>query len=303
MATTETLELGASTRAAYAALMTSLRIDGRAAATLLEAHARLAAWVAKRRRDRSDALIIGVCGAQGTGKTTLCRGLEVLLTGACGLRVVGLSLDDLYLTGSERKALARTVHPLLGTRDVPGTHDVELARCTLGRLRELGPDEQTEVPRFDKALDDRSGTWEQVGGPIDVVVFEGWCVGARAGPKHQLSTPVNERERAEDPDGRWRRYVDDALRGPYQDLFDDLDALVLLRAPDWECVRSWREVQEAKLRDDGGAGPGVMTPAEVQRFLMLFERITRDVLAEMPGRADAVVDLDRAHEIVRMHMR
>ena len=303
MPTTERLELNASTRAAYAALMTSLRIDRSAAASLLEAHAQLAAWIAVRRGERANALLVGVCGAPGTGKTTLCRGLEVLLSGACGFRVVGLSLDDLYLTRAERDALAETVHPLLGTRGVPGTHDVDLGRRTLAKLGELGAGEGAELPRFDKARDDRSGTWKQVVGPVDVVIFEGWCVGARPGPKDRLSAPINELERVEDPDGRWRRHVDTALRGPYQALFDALDALILLRAPDWDCVRTWRKLQEAKLRDAVGQGPGVMAPAEIDRFVMLFERVTRDVLAEMPGRADAVLDLDRAHGVVRSRIK
>ena len=43
-------------------------------------------------------LIVGVSGSQGSGKSTLCRTLEVLLREGHGLNAATLSLDDLYLT-------------------------------------------------------------------------------------------------------------------------------------------------------------------------------------------------------------
>ena len=43
-----------------------------------------------------------------------------------GLRAAILSLDDIYLSGADRLQRANTIHPLLATRGVPGTHDVGL---------------------------------------------------------------------------------------------------------------------------------------------------------------------------------
>ena len=51
-----------------------------------------------------------------------------------GLNVVVLSLDDFYLTRDERNALARTVHPMLQVRGVPGTHDIQFASATIKSL-------------------------------------------------------------------------------------------------------------------------------------------------------------------------
>lgn len=76
-------------------------------------------------------LIVGINGSQGSGKTTLCRFLEVLLRESHGLNAATLSLDDLDLTRSERALLAATVHPLIATRGVPGTHDVALGEAVL----------------------------------------------------------------------------------------------------------------------------------------------------------------------------
>lgn len=236
--------------------------------------------------------VLGICGAQGSGKSTLADGLAARLA-ASGLRVTVLSLDDLYLTREERQALARDIHPLLATRGVPGTHDVELGLSVLDRLAQGG---RTLLPRFDKATDTRhpDGVW--VEGPVDVVLFEGWCIGAKPQNGGELVTDVNGLEHDLDGDGRWRRYVNNALAGPYQRLFARLDALVLLAAPDFSIVRDWRIEQEEslrqKLRREGRPTDTTMTDAQVANFIQFYERLTRHILTEMPGRADLVIHLD-----------
>jgi len=40
----------------------------------------------------------------------------------------------------------------------------------------------------------------------------------------------------------------------------------------------------------------------VDRFVMHYERLTRHILAEMPGRADIVLDLDESHSAARVHI-
>lgn len=251
--------------------------------------AQLAAW-------RGDGLfVLGICGAQGSGKSTLSAALAQRLA-AQGLRAATLSLDDLYLTRSERQRLARNVHPLFATRGVPGTHDVALGLATLDGLKR---GEAAPLPRFDKARDDRvpASAWPLAPPQTQVLVLEGWCLGARAQNPSALAAHVNELERLEDPQGIWRRHANAALGGDYQRLFARIDRLVLLAAPGWETVARWREQQEADLRaSSSSAGPGVMSPAQVERFVQHFERITRSILAEMPRRADLTIHLgpDRA---------
>jgi len=240
-------------------------------------------------------LFVGLCGAQGSGKSTLAEALARRFP-----RTVTLSLDDLYLTRAERVALAQTCHPLFATRGVPGTHDVALGIATLDALRGGEP---TQLPRFDKASDDRApqGAWPEASTPCDLVIFEGWCVGAAPQPEDALVTPVNDLERIKDPDGRWRERVNRALASSYQDLFARLDKLILLAAPDWETVVRWRQEQESTLRQSVGEGPGVMDEAAVARFVQHYERLTRHILHEMPGRADLVLQLsaDRSCREVR----
>ena len=245
--------------------------------------------------DRAEALhrakaataVVGLCGAQGSGKSTIAA-VTAHLLGARGLSTAVLSLDDVYLGREARQWLADQTHPLLAVRGPPGTHDVALACAILDGL--AGPG-QIALPRFDKARDERRppSTWDHVEGPVNVVLFEGWCVGARPQPALDLLAPLNDLERHSDPDGGWRRTVNRALAGAYQALFARLDTLVLLAAPSFDVVQTWRTEQEHKLIARTGAG---MTDAEVAIFIQHYERLTRWILTEMPARADWVVRLD-----------
>lgn len=241
------------------------------------------------------AFVVGVCGPQGSGKSTAVLVLRRLLE-ARGLSVAALSLDDLYLPLAEREALAREVHPLLRTRGVPGTHDVALGLAALEALSRPG---EVVLPRFDKAQDDRApqAFWPRVIGPVDVILFEGWCVGARPQAPAALANPVNALERNEDPDGTWRAYVNAALAGPYRPLFARLDFLIQFVAPDFDAVLTWRTEQERKLRArlaaGGEDGERTLDDAALARFVQHYERLTHHVAEEMPARADVVVRLDR----------
>ena len=258
----------------------------------------MATWVAQHADERT--LVLGLSGAQGTGKSTLARLLRLLLARLYGMRVAILSLDDLYLTAAERLHLAERFHPLLATRGVPGTHDVSLGLRTIRALREGKP---LALPRFDKSRDDREpvASWPRWEGPCDVVVFEGWCIGARAQRPHELEEPVNELERLGDASGNWRYYVNRELVGHYQTLFSEIDLLMMLRPPDFAHVIEWRQAQEARLRDRS-SGSEVMSPSDVERFVMHFERLTRFMWEEMPDRADSVVYLGGDHQPETVHL-
>lgn len=239
------------------------------------------------RRTHGATVLLGLCGAQGSGKSTVAAAARRLLE-MRGLHVVAASLDDFYLSRAAREQLARDVHPLFVTRGPPGTHDVGLAGAALDQLRRPG---RARLPAFDKAADDRRppSEWRGVDTPADVVVFEGWCVGARPQPDADLASPVNALEAEEDGDGRWRAHVNAALAGPYRQLFARLDALAFLQAPSFEVVLGWRREQERKLIARTGRG---MTEAQLARFVAHYERLTRWMLADLPTRADLVFRLD-----------
>jgi len=247
-------------------------------------------------------LIIGINGTQGSGKSTLADYMCTML-GERKLRTVSLSLDDFYLTHAERQTLADTVHPLLKTRGVPGTHDIALALTTINSLIEGSG--ETLIPRFDKSTDDRhlEADFDLVSGPVDIIIFEGWCVGSKPQPDEALAKAVNSLEQNSDADGSWRNFVNHALTKDYEPLFDILDGLIMLRAPSFDTVFNWRLEQEQKMiarlkSQDDADYSGVMSEAQIAEFIAHYQRITEHSLEEMPSRADHLFQLDTQRQII-----
>jgi len=261
----------------------------------------LAERLAKHHAAARRTLLIGVNGSQGSGKSTLAALLTQLLEKNFGLRAIALSIDDFYLTREARLALARQIHPLFATRGVPGTHDVALMGETLQQLTRKNS--AVSIPRFDKARDDRypERAWDKVAAPVDVVIVEGWCLGTPAQPDEDLRTPVNDLEAREDPDGSWRRYVNQQLGGHYQDLYQLLDVWIMLQAPSFECSYQWRLQQEEKLlasERENKSRNRVMTATGISRFIQHYQRLTEQSLAQLPGRVHYLFSLDADRRIV-----
>ncbi|HWP59664.1 MAG TPA: hypothetical protein VNL14_17365 [Candidatus Acidoferrales bacterium] len=269
----------------------------------------LAAWLDRRREGQTRALVVGVSGAQGSGKTTFSELLRVSLTAGLGRRVASLSIDDFYKTKADREAMAKAVHPLFAARGVPGTHDVKLGIDTIKALQRLPWGRAVPVPAFDKARDDRKpqAAWPIVHGPIDVIIFEGWCVGARPQSASALAEPINDLERYEDSDGTWRRTVNRFLAEEYQRLFSLIDVLLMLKVEGMGKVFEWRRLQEEKLRKKSAAEGlaqdlRIMSDDDLNRFIMHYERLTRHMFEEMPARADAVFFVDDRHNPARVQI-
>lgn len=238
--------------------------------------------------------VLGISGLQGTGKSTLAAQM-VRSAEARGLRAAVLSLDDLYLDRDGRQALARQVHPLLATRGPPGTHEVALGLAAFAAVRAGTP---LRLPRFDKLGDRRlpETGWPTVQG-LDLLLFEGWCVGTPAEPAPALVEPVNTLERDEDPAGTWRRWCNTALARDYPALWAGLDRLLFLQPPGFDVVFDWRLQQEQALQA-AEPGRGGMDARGVARFVQHFERVSRQALRTLPDLADVVVTLDAERGIV-----
>jgi len=237
--------------------------------------------------------LIGVAGAQGSGKTTLARAAATRLNGAA------FSLDDVYLTRAERAALATQVHPLFAVRGPPGTHDLDLADQTVGALRAAGAGSTTPLPRFDKLADERApeADWPAFQGRPGAILVDGWCLGALGQDPAALATPINALEREEDPNAIWRSYADQALSGRYPALFTGFDAIVFLAAPSFDAVLDWRCEQEAGLLGLDPADLPAGRRVELARFIQHFERITRHMLAGGVA-ATATVRLDAQRRVL-----
>jgi D-glycerate 3-kinase len=231
-------------------------------------------------------VLIGVAGAQGSGKTTACQQLVT-----ANPRYANFSIDDVYLDARQRGELAARTHPLFVTRGPPGTHDIALARDTIAALTNAGPNSETPIPRFDKIADKMQprDDWPMFKGRPEAILIDAWCLGALPVPP---SPPLNAVEE-EDTSGEWRELQNEYLRTTYGEWFAEFDAIVYLQAPNWDIVRRWRGQQEVTLRGRP------LTDAEeawIDRFIQHYERITRSMTAG-GVRADVIVKLDEARNV------
>jgi len=233
------------------------------------------------------AVLIGVAGAQGSGKTTACQ----LLEAANRPRYANFSIDDVYLDTGQRAALAARTHPLFVTRGPPGTHDIALARETIAALMRATSESETPIPRFDKIADKMKprDEWPVFKGRPEAILIDAWCLGALPVPP---SPPINAVEE-EDTNGRWREIQNEFLRTSYAEWFAEFDAIVYLQAPNWDIVRRWRGQQEVTLRGRP------LTDAEeawIDRFIQHYERITRSMIAGNCV-ASIVVEIDEQRRV------
>lgn len=259
-----------------------------------------AIWI-YRQRNNADVWVQGVAGGQGSGKSTFAMLLSLVFERVFKLRTVSLSLDDFYLTRNERAVLSEQINPLLATRGVPGTHDVDLMNRV---IQDICAGKTTRTPRFDKAVDDREKALEAVESGVDILIVEGWCLGAKGytnSDEDQLSlrTPLNVLEANEDAACIWRDFVDKQLNGEgYQTLFQSFDALFYLAVPDWDAVMRWRSLQESKLIELQRSENKTMDASGITRFIMFYERITRKMLRDMPATADFTFNLNENHQFI-----
>ena len=231
---------------------------------------------------------VGLAGGQGAGKSTLSRAI-VAAGRHFGLRVVTLSIDDFYRTRSDRETLSRRVHPLLATRGPPGTHDIPLCESVMDAL---DTDGVVTVPIFDKGLDDRAAETRNVPAPADIVLLEGWCVGARPEPADRIDPPINALEAGSDAEGHWRRHINDALATDYARLYRTLDRLIFLQVPNLAAVVRWRLEQERERPPELR-----LERTAIAHFVAHYERLTRWMLEDLPRRADVLVQLDEGHRV------
>jgi len=246
-------------------------------------------------------LVVGINGCQGSGKTTLADYLCTCLQNR-GLKAVAISIDDFYLTRKQRQQLATDVHPLLSTRGVPGTHDLELALDTLQQLSQNSGD--VKIPKFNKAQDERlpEELWSRVETPLDIIILEGWCVGITAEAEESLLEPMNQLELVQDPNAEWRSYINQQLVTNYPELWQLIDRLIMLQAPSFSCVYNWRLEQEQKLAarsdlTDSSSNNHIMEAEEIKQFIQHYERLTRHSLKYLPQNCQHLFQLTNKRQV------
>lgn len=259
----------------------------------------LAEQIFERFSQHERAYFVGINGCQGSGKSTLTDFIAAYLTTKHQLNVVVMSLDDFYLSSAKRKQLAQQVHPLLATRGVPSTHDIEKLEDTLNKLKMQSTD--FSIPRFNKATDEPfpNSQWTVINKPIDIIILEGWCWGVKPQTAGELAEPINELEYQHDKTGAWRNYVNAQLKNAYEPLYKTMDFWLALQAPSLDCVYKWRLEQEQKLKEKNTKlkNSKIMKPAEVLNFTQYFQRLSVQGCKTVSQTADVVFYLDHDRKV------
>jgi len=262
-------------------------------------------WIAKK-VDKKQPLIIGLAGGQGSGKTTISSILTLILQKYFKLNVFKVSIDDFYKTRKDRRLLSKNKHPLLMTRGVPGTHDIDLMLSFFKKIKSKNF-KSLKVPTFNKAIDDRypKNLWHKIESKPDVIIFEGWCVGARAQTVSQLKKSINSLEKAQDPSTKWRTHVNNQLKTKYKLLFNQLDGLLYLKAKNFNLLREWRLKQERKLwiQAKDKKNLKIMSSVDVLNFMQTYQRITQQMFKDALKSSSIIMNLNINHQIEKIKFK
>ena len=257
-------------------------------------------WISKKANNKQP-YFVGLAGGQGTGKTTISSLLEIILRKYFKLNVFKISIDDFYRTRKERFNLSNKVHPLLMTRGVPGTHDIKIM-LDFFRKSKTKKFKSFKLPKFNKAIDDRckKNQWYTIKKRPDVIIFEGWCVGARAEKNSTIKKSINSLEKANDAQLIWRNYVNKQLKTKYKKLYDQLDCLVYLKAKNFSLLQKWRLIQEKKLwlkNKNKKTNNKIMSKGDVINFMQTYQRVTQNMFKFAPSYASVILNLNSNHQI------
>ena len=244
--------------------------------------------------------IVGLAGGQGTGKTTISSILKIILEKYFKLNVFKISIDDFYKTRKERYHLSKKIHSMLMTRGVPGTHDIKIMLEFFKKLKSKNF-KKIKIPNFNKAIDDRfpKKNWYNINQRPDVIIFEGWCVGAREENNDTLKIAMNSLEKLDDPDLIWRKYVNKQLKTEYKKLYSQLNCLIYLKAKNFSLLQRWRLKQENKLwlKTKNKFNHKIMNKEDVIKFMQTYQRITQNMFKYAPKYSSIILNLNSNHQI------
>ena len=256
-------------------------------------------WIVKK-ISKKKPLIIGLAGGQGSGKTTISSILTLILTKYFKLNIFKISIDDFYKTRSERKLLSQKKHPLLMTRGVPGTHDVDMILNFFKKIKNK-KFKTLKLPKFNKAIDDRDkkSKWYKIITRPDIIIFEGWCVGARPQKNYMLNKSINSVEKNNDKELTWRKFINTQLKTKYKKLFTQLNCLLYFKVKNFNLLQKWRIKQEKKLwfKSKYKKNLRIMSKGDVINFMQTYQRTTQNMFKDAPKYASIILNLNSNHQI------
>ena len=261
-------------------------------------------WINNKCKKKGRTLFLGLSGSQGSGKTTVTSILQIILKKFFKKNIYIISIDDFYKTLRDRNRMSQQKHSLFKTRGVPGTHDINLIKNFFISVKRK-KFKKIKLPKFNKSIDDRSkkNYWHNINKRPEIIILEGWCVGAKPQIISSLRKPVNILERHEDKDLIWRKYANEKLKKEYKEVFAMIDYFIFMKVPNFKIVFKWRLLQENKLRKKLHYKKKIMTYSAIKRFIMFYQRITLQMIKDLSKSASIVLLLKKNHEIKRVLFR
>ena len=264
----------------------------------------LSFWINSKYKQHENTLFLGFSGSQGSGKTTAANILKIILKKFFKRRIQVSSIDDFYKTLKVRNKMSNKIHHLFKTRGVPGTHDINLIKNFFYSMKRK-KFKKFKAPKFDKSTDDRlkKKYWYNIKKKPQIVIFEGWCIGAKPQSNFLLKKPLNSLEKYEDKDSAWRKRVNKNLKNDYKKIFAMIDFFIFMKIPNFNLVFKWRLLQENKLRKKSHSRKKIMSFNEIKRFIMFYERITLQMIKDLSKSASVVIFLKKNHGMKKILFR
>ena len=261
-------------------------------------------WIDNKYKKKKKTLFLGFSGGQGSGKTTVAKILKIILKKFFKRKIHISSIDDFYKTLEDRNKMSHEVHPLFKTRGVPGTHDINLLKSFFNIIKKK-KFAKTKLPKFDKSIDDRlkKKYWFKIKERPEIVILEGWCVGAQPQSNSLIKKPINILEKYDDQNLIWRKHVNEKLKREYKDLFAMIDYYIFIKIPNFNMVFEWRLLQENKLRKKSRFRKKIMSYNEIKHFIMFYQRITLQMIKDLSKSASIIMLLKKNHEIKKLLFR
>ena len=237
-----------------------------------------------------------ISGSQGIGKSTLVLILKSVIENIYNKKVMSLSIDDYYLSKKKRLQLSKKIHPLLQTRGVPGTHDLNKLNKHVNQFnKKKFP---IIIPIFDKLSDDTVKKTNIIN-KADILFLEGWCCGCLPIENLYLYKNINRLESNLDKNNIWRNFYNNKLQNNYKKIFKLFSLKIYMQPPAFKYVYKWRSDQERKNLSKS-VNKKYMSKEQLDKFIQHYEKITKWMIRTMPAEADMLIKVNKNQMIKKI---
>ena len=239
-----------------------------------------------------------ISGSQGVGKSTLVLILKSVIENIYNKKVMSVSIDDYYFSKNKRLQLSKQIHPLLQTRGVPGTHDLDKLSKHISQFsKKKFP---IIIPVFDKLSDDLTKKKISIN-KADILLLEGWCCGCLPIDNKYLFKNINKLETDLDKNNIWRNFYNNKLQNDYKKIFKLFDLKIYMQPPSFKYVYKWRADQERRNLSKS-VNKKYMNKKQLDKFIQHYEKITKWMMKTMPAEADMLIKVNKNQMIKKIFM-